>query len=331
MQRTEQERQKEWIESYGFRVERIDALAGDVSQRSYSRVLLVERHSGKQDVGTPPLSAILSTYPEKIRDSCRRFEISTRVLELSGVRVPRILARDCAIGLMLLEDFGTDTLYCLRRLPWADLEPFFRTGVDLIRSIQAAPLEVVSELNPPLDGDLLRLELAKTWDLLFDEPSLRFEAETRRRLREALEAVCERIAAGRKAVCHRDFMARNLLPLDGFELGVLDHQDLRIGPEQYDLASLLNDSLFPPPEIERRLLDKLGLSPADEELYRHCAVQRTLKAAGTFAAFARSGVDRHLVLIPPTLSRAAAHLEQIPEGADLPDEVLEKLRSYRPP
>ena len=55
--------------------------------------------------------------------------------------------------------------------------------------------------------------------------------------------------------CHRDFMVRNLMPLRGRRgLVVLDHQDLRLGPPLYDLASLLNDTLFPPPEAEEALL-----------------------------------------------------------------------------
>jgi hypothetical protein len=65
--------------------------------------------------------------------------------------------------------------------------------------------------------------------------------------------------------------------------------------------------------------------------YRRCVVQRTLKAAGTFAAFSRHGFDRHIALIAPTLSRAADQFEKLPEGERLPPEVFACWRRYRHP
>ncbi|MCB1037088.1 MAG: hypothetical protein KDD47_24890, partial [Acidobacteria bacterium] len=97
-------------------------------------------------------------------------------------------------------------------------------------------------------------------------------------------------------------------------LVVLDHQDLRLGPPTYDVASLLNDSLFPPPDLEAEFL---GRSEVHEETYRRVAVQRTLKAVGTYAAFAQRGASRHLPLIPPTLRRALYHMALLPELRDL--------------
>src|SRR5260370_24078577 len=98
-------------------------------------------------------------------------------------------------------------------------------------------------------------------------------------------------------------MARNLMPLPGGAVGVLDHQDLRLGPPAYDVASLLNDTLFPPAEIEQELLVATP-SATPRAAYHLAAAQRTFKAVGTYASFARRGAPRHLPLIPPTLARA---------------------------
>jgi aminoglycoside/choline kinase family phosphotransferase len=121
--------------------------------------------------------------------------------------------------------------------------------------------------------------------------------------------------------CHRDFMARNLIPVGASPaLAVIDHQDLRLGPASYDLASLLNDSLFAPVEVEDRLV--AAALPQEQRLqYHRAAAQRTLKAVGTFLAFAKRGEDRHLPLIAPSLASARRHLLELPECENAQHEV----------
>jgi aminoglycoside/choline kinase family phosphotransferase len=131
-------------------------------------------------------------------------------------------------------------------------------------------------------------------------------------------------------------MVRNLMPVDGMGgIAVLDHQDLRLGPPEYDLASLLNDTLFPPAEIEEELLALApGAPETHREGYHRAAAQRTLKAVGTYTKFSLRGANRHLPLIPPTLERFLQHLSRIPEGAPLDEDLgraweaaLEPVRS----
>ena len=42
-------------------------------------------------------------------------------------------------------------------------------------------------------------------------------------------------------LCHRDYHSRNLMLHEG-ELYIIDFQDARMGPDTYDLVSLLRDS-----------------------------------------------------------------------------------------
>ena len=64
---------------------------------------------------------------------------------------------------------------------------------------------------------------------------------------------------------------------------------------------------------------------ADERLrYHRAAAQRTLKAVGTYAAFARRGARRHLPLIPRTLGRCLDHLRRLPEAAALTPRLAER-------
>src|SRR5690606_31186569 len=60
--------------------------------------------------------------------------------------------------------------------------------------------------------------------------------------------ICKTLDAQAKFICHRDYHSRNLMIKLG-KMKVIDFQDARMGPVQYDLVSLLKDSyvdLAPP-------------------------------------------------------------------------------------
>lgn len=317
-------------------------MAGDVSRRRYVRLYL---SAG----GT----AVLALYPDDMRDVCNRSLYTGRLLHEHGIRVATVLESECghrgpeeaaedrgpgsgdaadgSVPWTLLEDLGEETLYDLADRPWAAVEPYFEEAVRILPRIASLPEGIVSELNPPLDRELLLRELAQTRDLFlsprgFDPQGAPEDAAAWRRLEE----LCDRLGAETRTPCHRDFGARNLIPLEVLaggssgadeggpaRVGVVDHQDLRLGPSLYDLASLLNDSLFPPAEAEERLLGLAGVaSREDRERYHRTAAQRTLKAVGSYAAFSGWGDERHEPLIAPTLERALEHLARVPEAAD---------------
>lgn len=300
-----------WLAGAGFPPGEIEPLTGDVSPRRYSRV---RRADGA--------TAILAAYPDEVADICPRFLRTTEILEGIGVRVPRVFAADCERGWMLLEDLGPRTLGDWRDRPWSELVLYFEQALRCIERISRIPAGRVAGLNPVLGLELLRKELAQTWDLFLAPRGLTGGEALTAALRAALDEICARLAAEPPVPCHRDFMSRNLMPLD--ERGgvaVLDHQDLRLGPPLYDVASLLNDTLFPPPEIEEALLAAALPGEGDRVRYHRAAAQRTLKAIGTYTSFALRGADRHLPLIGPTLDRALLHLSRIPEGAPLAAEL----------
>src|SRR5215210_2303645 len=253
-----------WLAAAGFPGCEPRPLPGDVSPRRYTRL-----------VGTDGGSAILATYPPEIRGTCTRFLRTTALLEPAGVPVPRVLASSCDEGWMLVEDLGPETLAEWGRgRPWSELQPYFERALGLVDRIGRIPVESVEGLNPRLGGELLRKELAQTWDLYLEPRALTGGERLTRALGTALDAICANLDAETPVSCHRDFMVRNLMPVsDG--LVVLDHQDLRLGPPAYDLASLLNDTLFPPFEVEEVLLARATF---DRISYHRAAAQRTLKA-----------------------------------------------------
>ncbi|MGB3561495.1 MAG: phosphotransferase [Thermoanaerobaculia bacterium] len=302
-QDSSREKHLEWLRERGFEAEGLEELRGDVSSRRYCRVRLARGRS-----------AVLASYPVELYPACQRFLTTTRLLQGIEIPVPAVLDADCQAGLMLLEDVGDESLYDLTGRDWSELTPLLEQAVDIACRIRALPTDLVEPLNPVLDAPLLWQELEKTWQVFLEPQGLTGSPTLTEALKRALRNLCETLGAEPLSANHRDFMARNLmLPSRSGPPVVIDHQDLRLGPRFYDLASLMNDSLFPPSSLETDLLSELIQTAEDRASYHRAAVQRTLKATGTFAAFAKHGNDRHLALIPPTLTRALYHLEQLAE------------------
>jgi len=133
---------------------------------------------------------------------------------------------------------------------------------------------------------------------------------------ESLEAEC--------VFAHRDFHSRNLLVHEG-GIVMVDFQDSLLAPRHYDLVSLAFDSYLDLGRFRELLLS--GRESATNELrqLRLTALQRNIKALGTFAyqthecqhpAYAR--------YIPRTLRHICSHLQGL---ADKKFEVLSKYFS----
>lgn len=300
-----------WLGARGESVAALEPLAGDVSPRRYFRL---RRATGE--------TAILAAYPEETRDGCSRWLASDALLRGTAVRTPRILAADCGSGWMLLEDLGPATLYeWSRGQPWPRISPWLAAAAAAAQRISGLDRAAVARLNPPLARTLLERELEQTWEMVLAPRGLIGDSSLQERLRRALAGLAAHLGEGPLAPCHRDLMARNLVPLPGDGVGVLDHQDLRLGPPLYDLASLLNDSLYPPPRVEEEILAPYVRGPEDRLRYRRAAAHRALKIAGTFEAFRRRGHQRHAALIAPSLAAAWRHLAALPETAALAEEL----------
>lgn len=309
-----------WLERTGHGTRELTELEGDVSVRRYFRVQLDDE-----------TSAIVALYPAEIRQACSNFLATNRLLQGVDVPVPEVLAADCDEGLMLMNDLGPGTLYDHRDDPWDALLPYLQQAIDYADRIRSLPLEEVSALNPALDEDLLWHELEQTWRLCLQPWGVLDGKGFAAELWGALHDLCRHLGSESPVPCHRDFMARNLVPVSPHPtLVVLDHQDLRSGPRFYDLASLLNDSLFVPETIEEELTEQRLTGREQRTSYHRAATQRTLKAVGTYEAFSQRGDDRHRSLIPGTLARAIFHFQQTPEAQSVGEELLHRLRPLLP-
>ena len=269
-------------------VQRIVPLTGDASDRRYVRVLLRGRPSIVLSVHAGPIDYGTSTFVQV-----------ARLFALMPLPVPAIVHHDDALGVLGLQDLGDVTLQAhLGGLTAADRATRYREAVQLIVRLQQRGAELASPEFPPygvaFDHEKLtwELEFFVRHFLLAYRGALPDEA-VREALRAEWAVIVDELASERPVLCHRDYHSRNLMWHEG-TLYVIDFQDARMGPDTYDLASLLRDSYVDLPDaaVDDLIAYFFALtrgaagSPAQVAAFRRrfdlMALQRNLKALGTF-------------------------------------------------
>jgi aminoglycoside/choline kinase family phosphotransferase len=290
-------------------------LAGDASQRRYARC---------RDVHG--LTSVLVTYPQNIRSELRRNLEVIHWCREHGIRVPSVLAWDLDRGVALLEDFGdVDGEAALDDLP-----PDGRASL-LTRLLQ--PLERLAEVspqdlppwNPPLDRNRLRWELTG-FELWYVRHLKGFEPSAA--VSRWLDALADEVAGHPARICHRDYHLNNLLLPDDGPPAVIDIQDILVGPDTYDVVSLVFEraavDLLDPAQRRQLLEDWAQITEPTVgwgERARLVRLQRGLKVLGTFARFAMAGRRRY----EPWLTELAARLAPQIEAVAAPPEVVALL------
>jgi aminoglycoside/choline kinase family phosphotransferase len=164
-----------------------------------------------------------------------------------------------------------------------------------------------------------------------------FASREREALRVELGRVVEELAAEPRVLCHRDYHSRNLM-LRGDRLCIIDFQDARLGPDTYDLVSLLRDSYVDLPErtVDELIAYFLALQrrTADDTEFRRrfdlMALQRNLKALGTFGY--QTTARRNPVYIqymPRTLRYARENLHKYPRFGRLAGILAANVEELR--
>jgi N-acetylmuramate 1-kinase len=276
---------------------------------SFRRYLRIDRTAGHRGGGT---LIIMDAPPEK--EDCRPFVHVDRLLLEAGLNAPRIRAWDEALGFMLMDDLGSQTMIeVVGTEPTKQTQQLYLRAIDALVAWQLASRP--GEL-PRYDAALLARELALFPDWYLERHrGVAVQGAVRETLDAAFKMIVERNLASPAVYVHRDFMPRNLMiPGDPAEprLGVLDFQDAVEGPITYDIASLMRDAFLS--WDEEFVLDvtvrywqaaqKAGL-PVDAdfgEFYRAVewmGLQRHLKVAGIFARLTlRDGKPKYLADAP---------------------------------
>jgi N-acetylmuramate 1-kinase len=304
-------------------------LAGDASSRAYFRARPSENSNGS--------SVIVALYPGAFdpresaasrlarsesadaalrltfaNDPCAHLEVTALFLE-AGLPVPRIIDVEGSAGVMLIEEVGDCRLQdwlgasSPEESLWA-----YRNAIDLLVRIQEITERVITSesicARLAFDEAKLKWELEFFFTNYFERYlGLSLSPEFVCSIEAEFTELCRELASHPRVLVHRDYHARNLMMQDD-KIYIIDHQDARMGPESYDLVSLIADPYAGICEelgselveyfIELKSKSRLPLSSLDEfrlglELV---TVQRMLKAVGTYSS--QAALRNNLVYLP---------------------------------
>ncbi len=312
---------------------RVRPLQGDASDRRYYRLELAPEVGG---VGSVMLMRLAQPYPAGELP----FVNVQRYLSLKRIPVPAIFWDDAAHGFVLLEDLGEVTLEsALQEASHEQIGCWYRQALDMLLTLQhpqsVAPRRSCVAFRLAFDVEKLMWELDFFLTYMLKQLcAAPLKARDEAVLRGLFWKIAALLARQPRLLTHRDYHSRNLM-LHQDRLRVIDFQDARLGPCQYDLASLLYDSyVLLPADLRQELLtyyldQKAALDgyALDREaflrVFDYMCLQRNMKALGTFAfQTVVKRTHRYIEAIPPTLGYIQEKLARHPELRQL-RELLE--------
>lgn len=295
------------------------ALAGDASSRRYFRIIFEEE------------SYVLMVWNTFADDGNFPFLNVRDHFAKHQINVPKVLAKSPQEGLILLEDLGDLTL---ERKFWENQNqqvamPFYKQAIDAILKVHYPATKDKDSGCVAFTVDFNVEKLL--WEMNYGLSHLieklchvNLDHKYRADLTEEFTAICTHLHEQPKHICHRDYHSRNIMLKLG-QAVLIDFQDARTGPIQYDLVSLLNDSYVDLNAASREELLTYYFEGAQrygakfkrkdfDKTYEIQKLQRCFKACGSFASFFNTREDtRYLKYIHRTLKTVRESLEAFPE------------------
>ncbi len=312
-------------------------LHGDGSDREWYRLaadswtLIMADHGLRQDAGWQEVDAYVHIGHH---------------LHATKAAVPRIYLHDSCSGLVFVEDIGDNHLQStVRRLEDADRIRLYRRVIDewLTMAMEGRrnfDLQWTCQSTHYDRRIILEREcryfveaFAQNylgWQWRYDDFQTEFEQ---------LAGQIERSQI--PGFMHRDLQSRNIM-VQGRRIVFIDFQGGRLGPIQYDLASLLIDPYTALSESVQEQLTAYGAAQlhdrygADlekfENGYRLCAVTRNLQILGAFAFLSRvKGKRQFEAFIPQAVGSLIRNLTRAPVSLPGLTEAARRIEAHLAP
>ena len=310
-----------------------ESLTGDASNRRYIRV-----HNKNE-------SYVLVIYPTPSsphsKSSILNFLDIQKLFQNYEIKVPQIIASDLNLGCILLEDLGNITLehQCIKTLRSKESQKFYLKTIDELIKIHKIPIDSTQKtscFHEQFSKEKLLWELDYMKTHLLDQYlKIRLSNSEKDSLETEFHSVCEALSSLPQVVCHRDYHSRNIM-IHQNQTYIIDFQDARLGPRQYDLVSLFQDSYINIPEdLEKKWLqhymEYAGLEETTSFMtsYKIQIIQRGLKACGSFTSFYnQKNETRYLNYLKPTLKKIKKIVEELKNYPSLEKLFTDHLENY---
>lgn len=306
---------EEWVDSRVGPVTGFEGMACDASRRSFFRVRTPFGSYVAMDSRRIPMDSWVDI---------------NNLLHSRGFPVPILHHVDIPAGWAIMEDLGDTRLIDLPREEYSrllieSLDLLERMQRDLTQSICADSIAGRRHFT----ASFFAAELDHTLEHLFFR-LLAVPAEEVTALQEHFRSLCALASEGPRVFAHRDFHSANLMARSG-SVVMVDWQDARFGPPEYDLVSLLRDSYIDIGSAWETLARKFVHSTGRSNLFRvaACACQRSLKAAGTFAyQFRAHERSDYLDSLPRTMRYLGDYARLCPRLKPIVEQVYRILDTH---
>lgn len=284
---------------------RIQTLAGDGSDRTWFRAATISARGSTED--SVPGSVVICDHGICLPGTDQRAQVDAfvsigRHLHRQGIPVPRILGHDALAGVVAVQDMGDTHL--------ADRVKQMSEPADIVHLYQTVIDRLILFSRKGAQG----FDLSWTCQTPYYSKSLILEKECRYFMDSFIQGYLgkqisfdaledefhfiagQALAHGMEGLMHRDCQSRNIMIQNG-EPVFIDFQAARLGPIQYDLASLLVDPyvrLSQPVQADllAYAMDRLDLTAPDDrqrfvQSFDYCTLTRNLQMLGAFAYLGR--------------------------------------------
>lgn len=307
-------------------------LAGDGSDRKWFRARHHEKTLVLSDHG-------ICLDPGESLAQLKAFVSIGNHLSAQHIPVPRILGHDALSGQVALEDLGDVHLASIvieSKKPELILNLYQQVIDHLIefsqKGIQGFDPDWTCQ-TPSYSRELILEKECAYFMTAFVQNYLEKEVAFEPYAQEFAYIADNALEYGFQGLMHRDMQSKNIMVKDN-KIYFIDFQSARIGPLQYDLASLLMDpyvtlSLELKKELVAYTLSRLGIESKVqrdrfERCYHFCCLTRNLQFLGAFAYLAKvKGKPWFEAYIPTALASLKRLLGQM--DPSLPIKGLKAL------
>lgn len=275
---------KSWLTSVLQQPYRYEPLAGDASFRCYYRVSLQNQNSddNSDENSTQTQTFILMDSPH--HENPKLFLELAKILAAQGLTVPKIIASNLNLGLLLLSDFG-DRLY-LNELNENNKAQLYEDAIQALILLHQCQADVNQFDMPFL---ISQMDLFKDW-YLQKHLNIPITQDIQQLLTHTCSLLLKVLEEQPTVFVHRDYHSRNLMVLEQGNPGILDFQDAMRGPLTYDLVSLFQDCYITWP----RQFIEFWINEFRKSCIKAALVNKQVSLEQMIRWFDITGLQRHL-------------------------------------